>query len=227
MRQFENYGDTRQVAACAYCRDATETRDHVPARVLLDEPFPENLPVVPACLDCNNSASADEEYLACLIECVIQGTTEPAILGREKIRRLLTERPALQAKLTAAHRQDQQKSVFSVELERIERVVVKLARGHSLYELNEPRPSVPSSVTIAPLHLFGDEAREAFECTTEYGFAVWPEVGSRAMQRLIQHGQEWIEVQPSRYRYLATVDATVRVRIVLSEYLACEVIWVD
>lgn len=62
---------------------------------------------------------------------------------------MLTERPALQAKLTAAHRQDQQKSVFSVKLERIERTVVKLARSHSLYELNEPQPSVPASVTIA------------------------------------------------------------------------------
>lgn len=225
MRQFANYGDIRQVAACAYCCGATKTRDHVPARVLLDEPFPENLPVVPACLDCNNSASADEEYLACLVECVIHGTTEPTTLGRKKIRRLLTQRISLQARLAGAHRQDEQQSVFSVELERIKRVMIKLARGHSLYELNEPQTSVPSSVTITPLHLLGPEAREAFECTATYGLTIWPEVGSRAMQRLVECEQGWIEVQPGRYRFLATTDAAVRVRMVLSEYLACEVIW--
>lgn len=222
MRQILNYGDMRQVAACTYCRGQTKTRDHVPARVLLEEPFPDNLAVVPACLECNNAASVDEEYLACLIECVMCGTTNPAGLSREKIRRLLSERPALRGKLAAAHRRDGKLSVFSVELDRVERIVVKLARGHSLYELNEPQLSAPSSVAIAPLCLLDDEAREVFE---GQGFDMWPEVGSRAMQRLIEGGQEWITVQPGRYRYLATANSEVRVRLVLSEYLACEVIW--
>lgn len=221
MLYLNNYGDERQVAACAYCRSATETRDHVPARVLLDEPFPENLPVVPACLECNNSASADEEYLACLVECVICGTTKPGNLARDKIRRLLTGRSALQAKLDTA----QQAGVFDIELERVERVIVKLARGHSLYELNEPQLAAPSRVGIAPLHLLDAAAREAFENASGEGFSVWPEIGSRAMQRLVKDGHGWIEGQSGRYRYLATADDLVRVRMVLSEYLACEVIW--
>lgn len=49
MHQLRNYGDERQLSACVFCRRETETRDHVPSRVLLDEPYPENLPVVPAC----------------------------------------------------------------------------------------------------------------------------------------------------------------------------------
>src|SRR5437588_10375610 len=101
MRQLTNYGDTRQVEACAYCGKAIQTRDHAPSKVLLDEPFPENLPVVPACLPCNNKASFDEEYLACLVECVICGTTDPAKVGREKIRCALARQRALQAWLTA------------------------------------------------------------------------------------------------------------------------------
>ena len=225
MRQLANYGDIRQVAVCAYCCGATKTRDHVPARVLLDEPFPENLAIVPACLDCNNAASVDEEYLACLVECVICGTTEPHALQRAKVRRLLAERPRLQARLAAAHRQEDAQSVFSVELERVEYIVAKLARGHSLYELNEPMIAVPSSIWIAPLHLLGDQAREAFESTAGHSFATWPEIGSRAMQRWVESGQKWIEVQSGRYRYLATADVVVRVRLVLSEYLACEVRW--
>jgi len=192
---------------------------------LLDDPFPENLPIVPACLPCNNKASPDEEYLACLIECVICGTTDPARVGREKIRRTLARQHALQARLMASLRWENEQSLFAIELDRVERVVVKLARGHALYELNEPQLAKPSSVLISPQHLLDNDVREAFETTFGHGFAIWPEVGSRAMQRLVQNEHGWIEVQPGRYRYLATTDAVVRVRLVLSEYLACKVIW--
>lgn len=225
MRQLKNYGDTRQAEACAYCGKTTQTRDHVPSRILLDEPFPENLPIVPACLPCNNKASSDEEYLACLVECVICGTTDPARVGREKIRRALAKQHALQARLTAALRWENEQPLFNIELDRVERIVVKLAQGHTLYELNEPQLAKPSSVVISPLHLLDNDVREAFENTFGHAFAIWPEVGSRAMQRLVQNEHGWIEVQLGRYRYLATTASVVRVRLVLSEYLACEVIW--
>ncbi|MGD0649715.1 MAG: hypothetical protein ABSA97_00995 [Verrucomicrobiia bacterium] len=35
----------------------------------------------------------------------------------------------------------------------------------------------------------------------------------------------WIVVQPGRYRYLASVGDGVIIRLVISEYLGCEVIW--
>ena len=225
MRQLTNYADTRQAEVCAYCGNATQTRDHVPSRVLLYEPFPENLPIVPACLSCNNKASSDEEYLACLVECVICGTTNPAKLGREKIRRALARQHALQARLTAALRWKNEQSLFRVALDRVERIVVKLAQGHAFDELNKPQTGEPSSIVISPLHLLDDGMREAFENTFEHGFTIWPEVGSRAMQRLVQNEHGWIEVQPGRYRYHTTTDAAVPVRLVMSEYLACEVIW--
>jgi hypothetical protein len=74
MEQLENFGDERQSAYCVHCAGQTDTRDHVPSRVLLDEPYPPNLPVVPACRDCNEEASADEEYVACLVECTLAGS---------------------------------------------------------------------------------------------------------------------------------------------------------
>lgn len=157
MRQLNNNGDTRQVEFCAYCGKTTQTRDHVPSRVLLDEPFPENLPVVPACLHCNNIASFDEEYLACLVECVICGTTDSAKVSREKICRVLDKQHALQEQLTAALRWKNEQALFNIELDRVERIVVKLAQGHALYELNEPQFAKPSSVVISPLHLLSSE----------------------------------------------------------------------
>ncbi len=57
----------------------------------------------------------------------------------------------------------------------------------------------------------------------------WPEVGSRAMQRIIVESpgtSMWIEAQRGRYRYIASVaDVGTVDRFVLSEYLACEVVW--
>jgi hypothetical protein len=78
MLQTRTYGDERQLAFCAFCGGPTGTRDLCPSRVLLDEPYPENLPVVPACVACNTRFSPDEQYLACLVSCVVAGSTDPA-----------------------------------------------------------------------------------------------------------------------------------------------------
>jgi hypothetical protein len=90
MEQLRNFGDQRNQEWCVYCGGGGETRDHVPSRIFLDEPYPENLPIVAACRRCNAGFSLDEEYLACLLECVLAGTTEPERTSRTKIRRILT-----------------------------------------------------------------------------------------------------------------------------------------
>jgi len=226
MDQIANLGDERQAAFCAYCAGPTETRDHVPSRVLLDEPYPPNLPVVFACEACNRSFSADEEYLACLVECVIAGATSPGSLARPKVRRILADKPALTARIEAARFGSGAATRFEAEAERIRHVVLKLARGHALYELNSPQTEAPTRVQIQPLQDMDLDARERFERPPS--LSLWPEAGSRGMQRLATsraHG--WITVQPERYRYLAYVDHAVTVRIVLSEYLAAEVAWAD
>jgi hypothetical protein len=55
------------MVGCVYCGRVTETRDHVPSRVLLDEPYPDNLPVVPSREACNtnrkSSTKLDEEEM--------------------------------------------------------------------------------------------------------------------------------------------------------------------
>jgi len=206
---------------CAYCGDETTTRDHVPSRILLDEPYPENLPVVPACQKCNQGFSMDEEYVACLIECVIIGTTEPSRITREKIRRILLGKPLLADRLRSAHSEDG----FIVEVERIRNVVLKLGRGHALYELNEPQFDTPKAIDFAPLSMLSDRDLSTFE--SQPTPLIFPEVGSRGMQRQIMNFPllNWVAVQPGRYRYLAFVDNSVVVRAVLSEYLAVQIIW--
>jgi hypothetical protein len=227
MIQTPTYGDERQLAFCAFCGGETGTRDHCPSRVLLDEPYPENLPVVPACAKCNSRFSADEEYLACLIACVVAGSTEPSKIVRLKIRRILTDSPALRARLERARVESPNGVVFTPEHERVSTVVTKLAQGHALFELHEPCPEPPDGIHITPLGLMSEHERETFESPAPPGG--WPEVGSRALQRLVvaesQPEAPWLVVQSGLYRFHASADCRVSIRIVINEYLACLVHW--
>ena len=229
MRHIRNFGDDRQTSFCVHCGGGgIATRDHVPSRVLLDEPYPENLPIVLACQQCNEVASADEEYVACLIECAVVGSASPAAVHRDKIGRILTDRPALAARLANAYTCIGGVTRFEVETHRVRNVILKLARGHALFELNEPHPEEPSRLVFTPLLSMSADSRSAFERLPER--VVWPEAGSRGMQRLVESptcSPEWLVVQPGRYRYMAYVDGRAVVRVVLSEYLACEVAWTE
>jgi len=225
MDQLTDFSDSRMKDCCVFCGERTETRDHVPSKVFLDEPYPTNLPVVPACKSCNERFSLDEEYVACLIECTLSGSVKPDGVEREKIKRILEKKPALVSKLEMARHVDGDDIAFSVKEERVGGVVLKLAQGHSAYELGTlqiydqptvafmPFPSMP----LYSIQSFGESPKSA----------LWPEVGSRGMQRMaFSRSLRWVEVQPGRYRYLAFVEHDkTTIRIVLSEYLACEVVW--
>jgi len=231
MKQLPDYGDQRQTASCVYCGGETRTRDHVPSKVFLDKPYPENLPVVPACGNCNQHFSLDEEYLACLIECVLAGAPRLEDIRREKIRQVLAKKPALVSKLAQARSEADDGVVFAVEVERVRNVVMKLALGHAAYELHEPRyDDEPVRVTFAPIVVMSQDGRHRFEGQPRSPVpALWPEVGSRAMQRILMgadmDAKGWVVVQPGQYRYRAWVGDGTFVRMVVSEYLACEVVW--
>ena len=115
-------------------------------------------------------------------------------------------------------------------MSRVRAVVIKLARGHAAFELGVPQIENPDTVAVVPLLSLSSAERKTFE--TEPVVTTVSEVGSRNMQRLIQHSPTgslragWISVQEGRYRYMAFVAGRVLIRMVLSEYLAAEVTWV-
>ena len=225
MRQLPNYGDDRNKGWCVFCGGPEETRDHAPSRVFLDDPYPENLPVVPACNPCNNSFSLDEEYLACLIECARTGSVDEARAARSKVAKILDRKGALVARLASARQESAEGIIWRPEDERVRNVIVKLARGHVAFEQNEPRLDEPTSISILPLCVMTDEQRDEFEASPDPG--LWPEVGSRAMHRVLIGAEgefPWIEVQPLRYRYMVPAGPLM-VRIIIAEYLAAEVTW--
>jgi len=227
MDQIRNLGDERQTAFCCFCGRDTGTRDHIPPKVFLAKPYPDNLPVVGACQECNQGSSLDEEYTACLIECARLGVAEPNSLEREKVRRILERKPALLNKLEQARIVVGGKVAFRVEYERVRHVLSKLTRGHAIYELNEPRIDQPERLVFGTLSELSERDRQLFEMPPKP--TIFPEVGSRAMQRMIVANNEayvdWINVQEGRYRYLASVEDQVNVRVFLSEYLWCEATW--
>ena len=129
-----------------------------------------------------------------------------------------------------------------------DRDVRREAARYLAYELDERLTDASNAglrISYVPLTLLDDPQTAAFE--TPPSSQLWPEVGCRSMQRysvvsvrlastsnpsdvrevqlLVPPG--WVEVQPGRYRYLAGHDdaGNVVVRMVLSEYLACEVAW--
>lgn len=219
------FADERLRGFCVFCGAPPQTRDHCPSQVLLDDPLPTNLPVVDACGECNNGFSLDEQYVACAIEVARVGTTDPMRMSREKIQRILLETPALRQKLDSASvLGNRGETSWGVEMERAKRVISKLARGHIAFDLSLPRLEAPLSVEFAPMHLLTHDERLGFEATPPLD--VWPEVGSRAFIRASK-GQlaTWTVVQPGRYRYWVTQHDGDAVRIVLSEYLACQVSW--
>jgi hypothetical protein len=230
MEKLSTFSDQRLLGRCVYCGRTSDTRDHAPSRVLLDAPFPRDLPVVPCCRACNASFSLDEEYVATAIECAICGTTDPGRLKRSRIATTLSSQPRLRARIESA-RSTGHVGLF-VEANRLRNVVLKLARGHAAFELSEPQWTEPSSVWWATLASLEPRLRSSFE-SPPHAY-IFPEVGSRAMQRIVQglfssrstdDRSGWLTVQEGRYRYLATAGDEITVRIVLSEYLACEAAW--
>lgn len=225
------FADDRHGAFCVFCGDAPTTREHVASRVLLDDPLPDDVPMIGSCYRCNSGFSQDEEYVACLIDCVLSGSTNPAAVQRSKVQAALLHSPALAARIEAGRSDDASgNTVWKREENRILKVVVKLARGHVAHQFSEPRLEETSHVAAMPLAMMDDSRRRAFEKAPEK--QLWPEVGSRAFMNLIVSGDRtydlgsgWHVLQAGRYRYLVTQSTQTVVRIVLSEYLAAEVVW--
>lgn len=226
------FPDTRLTGVCVYCGGHSETRDHVPSRVFLDDPLPENLPVVKACTKCNQGFSVDEEYLACLLECVLSGSVDIKSLKRDKVKRILNAKPQLATMLNESQSITEDGTIlWTPDEKRVLNVILKLARGHVDYELSTPRLDEPLRIGYSPFVCMSVSNRSKFEHVDSGELGGWPEIGSRAFHRACNaepYAEEvgpWISVQDNRYRYSVDQHGGVLVRMVLAEYLACEVEW--
>lgn len=241
MKQLKSLADDRLISGCIYCAGPAETRDHVPSKCLIERPYPENLTVVGCCESCNQGFSKDEEYFVCLIESVLCGSTDPEKISRPSVAKIMKKSPALRKRIEDSQTEVDGHIAFVPEFERVQNVMLKLARGHATFELNQACRSEPDHFWCGDLLSLPKENRETFD-SVHFQHNVG-EVGSRNMQRLMvtqmtvqsDNGEkknismlinDWIDVQDARYRYIAIDDIGMFViRIVIAEYFACEVAW--
>lgn len=230
---------TRQAGSCVHCGKLGETRDHAPSKVFMDIPYPRTMPTLPSCGTCNQGFSNDEEYLACFIECVIEGTSDPDRLKRTKVKKALRRNGKLKQIIERSRSEQlvfwgENNITWAPDMKRVRRVVLKLAHCHVAHELNEPQRHYPDHVFVHPLITLNEEQRKNFETLPDGVY--WPDVNSRGMERSIsaiqrviegddEYVNAWCHVQEGRYRYMAFSDGSMIVRGVISEYLGYEVIW--
>ena len=250
MRQIQDLSDERQRGWCPHCgvalKEHNRSRDHVPTRGLLSRPYPPNLPVVHICGQCNAGFSVDEAYLIAFLGAVMSGSTNVDAGTCRSAAKLLRDNDELRRRIADSEQtQIRYAPEWKPEPNRVKRVMMKNARGHWLYEVGESVTEDPHTVWAQPLDQLPDAVRSVFEPSSPIDEGtLWPEVGSRAMQRLLERfspwdadsiaGTElalqgmWVEVQPETYRYSCVTEPDRRiVRMVLYEYLVAEVVWAD
>lgn len=198
MDPHKLFHDERLARDCTYCGGRWSTRDHVPSKVLLDEPYPEQLPVVKACGSCNGGFSLDEEYLACFVACVLAGSVEPADVERPKVARLLREKPRLAALIAQTRSVDPAGTIWwKPDTKRINAVVLKLARGHGTFENAESYREEPAAIWVAPLPTMSGDERKSFE--TPPPLELWPEIGTRAFERVLIAGADVVQMRVGKW----------------------------
>lgn len=142
---------------------------------LLEQPYPSNLPVVGCCESCNQAFSKDEQYFVCLIESVLCGSTDPEKIGRPSVAKIMQNSPALRQRIENSKTEVSGQIAFVPEFERINNVMLKLARGHAAFELSQPCREKPDHFWCGPLLLLPQENREAFDsCLTGFWWSRLP-----------------------------------------------------
>ena len=168
--------------------------------------------------------------MACLLECTLCGTTNPNLVKREKIKKILKRKSKLRNRIEGAKRTVNGQTYFQTEVSRMKNVIKKLAYGHAKYENSEPKLVPPDKIWFTSVTILSDqEITEFFNCEWS---GTLPEVGSRALERMLTNtsqGQllsQWIEVQVNNYYYsVAHNTEGFKVRMLIWDYLIAEVVW--
>lgn len=220
MLQRPEYGEGHPERICCYCGGWADTVDHVPSKVFLDKPYPDNLPVVPCCKKCNEQFSLDEEYVAVLFECVRWQTFNLFEFKREKIRKIVGHNPAI-LKTVMETVQPMLDGHISIDPEnaRLKKVLTKLIAGHLRFEgLDQWLLHDGLDISFYQDVHANQEFHRHFRSPIFSGLL--PGVGSRALIALVENGNAgspWFTVQQEIYEYCVAPDNS-EVRIILLDY---------
>jgi hypothetical protein len=215
---------------CVYCgQKATHgTGDHIPARCFLHKPYPsgsEVLVTVSSCVQCNNSTSADEEYVAFALKYAKYGETAAEVTSFTRYERL------------RAHLFESSKGLTNSEITldsvRLFNVLSKYAYALGRYECSVFLERNPISYNCGNINELNSDEYNSFNQVEIISDKI-PEIGSRASQFVIMGLDnsnagifvDWKIVQDDVFRYIAFEDDnTVTVKMVFEELLYSEVVF--
>ena len=261
MRYRRYYGDKRlkhrveyskiDFCNCIYCGESADSREHVPSKIFINKPYPENLSIVPACEICNNSFSADELYTWLVLKFLEKQWHCNSLSDNEKLR-YQKNKGILDTVITDINAYinscNNQKSIFSFQSQRIKRIIEKLARGHMVFELSEgynigyDSEWILEKTEYAFRPVLPQELIDDYNSAVPVGDYLLPEIGSRIYEHMIiTSGSliacdnsrsklfntiflDWIVVQDEKYRYITVYQSDrVIVSIVMDEFLFASV----
>lgn len=222
MKHYNDFSDSRHNNGCIFCSKQPDSREHIPARTFLNKPYPANLHVLPVCKTCNNKLSLDEEYVSFLV-CYLKNL-ESSNLDEYLDR--FTHVDELETRILRGLKSDETDkdsiATISLETERIKNVLNKYAFAHFCFERGEHPDGEATHVNFAFLNQMSDEQINLFNKISCGG--IWPEVGSRLLQRIAANGDSWMVVQDGEYRYYVSPNEPY-VRIAIKEFLFAEIIF--
>lgn len=218
---------------CIYCGRHANTREHVPSKAFLVEPYPKNMCVVPACFECNNGYSEDEKYVSCFLDVLKSAIYNDYDCNAYTIRRLSHD-GNLKKLLDEQIKVIDEKVYYTIDEKRFYNIILKLAKGHAGFELDCVCFDYSKiKMTYDFVFNMSESDIEAFADVPE--ISVVHEVGSRCCNaplvlRNVKTGEDsaflfWHEVQENQYRYqtLYNEDGKISVKIVIYEMLYCRI----
>jgi hypothetical protein len=133
---------------CCFCGNPATTSDHIPSAGIFPSPRPQDLITVPACKECNEKTSLDEEYFIAAIVTAGSYSCSAEKLINQKIIPKARQKPAL---LYSIIKNSQKVDVYSeggiymgeqteikYDRQRFQNVIEKYVRGLFWHEKKEP-----------------------------------------------------------------------------------------
>jgi hypothetical protein len=161
---------TRKIV-CYNCGNTqADTAEHVIARTLIPEPRPGNLITVPACRQCNEAVSRDEEYLRDRLSAVVGGADFEAPAAWDVAWRFM-QRPEAMGKKSAFFKDvlklpsavptknGPSDMAVGMEKRRVDNVIQKIVRGFYFHFFKEPLGNVEFEIDLlSSINPRGDRA---------------------------------------------------------------------
>ncbi|WRS26141.1 hypothetical protein U6B65_07170 [Oscillospiraceae bacterium MB08-C2-2] len=147
---------------CIYCGKPAETRDHVPPKCFLDEPYPAQLKTVSACLQCNNGFSKDEDFIMYLSDYLLSIELYGGDFTRKKAEVRFSYNDNLEDRICKSIKLDKNGVYFDFEHDRIVSIINKIAMGLLYLNLGSKKEIAKSNFIVIPQ--LSSSQRVEFDC---------------------------------------------------------------